>query len=116
METVEIKKDTLVRLVVKINSVAITGSNVNLDNVVIKKSIQYNFNTDLGNINELDNKILSIVTNYFVSTGNIDTVMKSTKTVCSLKYGEEVKDFLSKKVKINSTLFMTYKVLKLIKK
>ncbi len=115
METIKIKKDTLVKLSIKIDSVAIVGSNVSLDDVVVKKSKQYSFNTDLGNSNDLDNKVLSVVTNYFVSTGNIDTVMKNTDATYSIKTDEDSNDFQGEKVKINNTIFMTYKVFKLTK-
>ncbi len=60
MEKIKISKDNTVKLFVKISSDAITGSNISIDDVIVKKSVQSSFNTDLGNINDLNNKTLSV--------------------------------------------------------
>ncbi len=115
METVKIQAGLSVKLFVKISTVAIVGSNVSLDDNVIKKSTQYDFTVDLGLIDHIDNKVLSIVTNYFISSGNIDTIMNSTQVSYALKYRNDSKELPHEKVKINNNLFMSYKVIKLVK-
>ncbi len=112
MKTIKIKKDSLVKLYVKISSDAIVGSNVSLDDVVIKKSIQYSFNIGLENVND---KILSVVSNFFVSTGNIDAIMNNTNVTYTIKSDDIPKEFNGEKIKINDNLFMVYFVIKLIK-
>ncbi len=113
MEEVILGKNKDVKLVVKISSDAMVGSNVSLNDTKVRNSGLYNFNSNLGNSKELDSKILSIVSNFFVSDGNIKMILKNTSVTYVLKFGEETKEFTCKKVKINAHLFMAYFVIKL---
>lgn len=116
MKTIAISKSKSIQLFVKISSDAVVGSNVSINDLVVKKSAQYNFKKDLGNIDDLNNKVLSVVSNFFVSTGNIDSIMKTTNVTYTLKVSDnESHKFICKKVKINEVLFMAYWVIKLIK-
>ena len=115
METLKIKTGKTVKLTVKISSDANVGSNVHLDDVVVKKSITNNFNVELGTIDDLDGKSLSVVSNFFVSGGLIDAVMETTIVECIISTEMITESFLAEKVKINPLLFMSYIVLKLEK-
>ncbi|APY07079.1 hypothetical protein BWZ20_01625 [Winogradskyella sp. J14-2] len=113
METIEIKAGEEVKLNVKISSDANAGSNVSLNDKVIKKSITNNFSLDLGEIEQLDEGILSVVSNFFVLGGNIDAIIETTHVVNTLSSDTTTIEITSEKVKISPVLFMAYIVIKL---
>lgn len=102
-----------IKLQVKISSDAIVGSNVNLENQLIKKSIAYNFATDLGNSNDLTDNKLSVVSNFFVHGNNIDAIMNSTTVSYTLKDDVNSQEYSGNKIKIDDRLFMVYIVIDL---
>jgi len=110
METFTLNSNQAVKLTVKISSDANVGSNVSIDDVILKKSIQYNFTTDLGT--DLDQKTVSVVSNFFVSTGNGNAIFNNTNVSYVIKQGDSVKEFSAEKVKLNSSIFMAYIVIK----
>lgn len=114
MEEVIVGKDNDVKLFVKISSDANVGSNVSLNDTIVKKSGMYSFNVDLGNSNNLDNKKLSIGSNFFVSDGNIDAILRNTSVTCILKFGDEAKEFTCEKVKITEGFFIAFLVINFI--
>lgn len=115
MKTIKIKAGEEVKLTVKISSDANVGSNVSLNDVVIKKSITNNFTVQLGNIDAIDGNILSVVSNFFVQGGNIDAIMNTTIVEVSIISKTTQETLESEKVKLNTMLFMSYVVLKLEK-
>ncbi len=115
MDTIEIKSGESVKLNVKISSDANAGSNVSLNDSVIKKSITNNFNVELGKIEQLDDNTLSVVSNFFVLGGNIDAVIETTHVVNTFSSETSTIEINSEKVKISSVLFMAYIVVKLKK-
>lgn len=115
MENLEITSGSDVRLLVSVSSDAIAGSNVTLNDAVIKKSTQYSFSVDLGKIDDLHNKIVSIVSNFLVTAGNIDPIFNATQIKYTFKFGEDSKEYTCEKVKINNALFMGYFMVKLVK-
>jgi len=114
MEDVFIGMDNDVKLFVKISSDAIVGSNVSLNDSLVKKSGLYSFNVDLGNSNILDNNKLSIGSNFFVSDGNVDSFLRNTSVTCILKFGDDTKEFFCENVKITESFFIAFLVINLI--
>jgi hypothetical protein len=114
MEKFKMSNNSPVKLQVKISSDAIVGSNVSLENQLIKKSITYGFNADLGNSNELTDKKLSIVSNFFVHDNNIDAIMNTTVVSYTLKDDVNSQQYSGKTIKIDNQLFMVYLVINLI--
>lgn len=108
METIKIPKDSNVRLHVNISSEANVGSNISLDDVVIKKSTANNFVVELGSIENLDNKIVSGVSNFFVAIGDIDLIKRNTIVEYRFKFNGEELSFLCKKTKLNKDMFVAY--------
>ncbi|RZN83522.1 MAG: hypothetical protein EVB11_04935 [Winogradskyella sp.] len=115
MKVVKFKTGETVKLTVKISSDANVGSNVNLDDVVVKKSITNKFSVDLGKIDDINEKTLSVVSNFFVNSGAIDAIIESTHVECSLSSESTSETISAEKVKLNSNLFMAYMVVKLKK-
>lgn len=115
METVKIKAGSSVKLVVNISSEAIVGSYVSLNDNVIKRSQLYTFSLNLGDIEEIDNSILSSASNFFVSIGDIDPIFNNTKVTYTLEFAGNKKHIDGDKVKINEDLFMAYFIVKLVK-
>ena len=115
MKIIEIKAGESVKLNVKISSDANVGSHVSLNDKVIKKSITNNFTVDIGPINDIDGQTLSVVSNFFVQGGNIDTIMDNTHVLNKIKSETTSNEIKAKKVKINSMLFMAYIVVELKK-
>ncbi|WP_430410250.1 hypothetical protein [Kordia sp.] len=114
METFEMTTNSSVNLSVGISSDANVGSNVNLNDKLIKKSRQYSFKSDIGNSNDIHNGMLSVVSNFFVNDNNIDIIMNNTTVKYLLKDSMNTKNYECKKVKINNNLFMAYIVIKLL--
>ncbi len=116
METIKIKAGTNVKLIVEISSEAIVGSYVSVDDNVIKRSELYQFNVDLGTIEDLDNSILSAVSNFFVSMGDFKPIFNNTIIKYTLSFSGEQKSFIGDKVKVSNDLFMGFFIVKLVKK
>lgn len=112
METIEIKEGEKVKLNVKISSDANAGSNVSLNDQVVKKSITNNFSLELGEIKQIDEGTLSVVSNFFVLGGNIDAIIASTHVINTISSETTTIEIASKKVKISAVLFMAYTVVK----
>ncbi|MEE1962011.1 hypothetical protein V1387_04885 [Allomuricauda taeanensis] len=115
METIQIPTNAEVKLVVSISSDAIVGSYVSVNDGVVKRSQLYQFSIELGNINDLDNAVLSSVSNFFVSMGDIDPIMNNTSVVYTVKFEGEEETFYGDKVKISDDLFMAFFIVKLEK-
>lgn len=113
MKTLVFNAGEQIKLNVKISSDANVGSNVSLNDTVIKKSITNNFNVNLGLIDDIDGQTLSVVSNFFVAGGNIDAIMQSTHVVNNIRSDSKNYTIESKKVKISSILFMAYLIVKL---
>ncbi|MCB0400338.1 MAG: hypothetical protein KDD26_12140 [Winogradskyella sp.] len=112
METIEIIAGEHVKLNVKISSDANAGSNVSLNDKVVKKSITNNFNVDLGEIEQIDDNTLSVVSNFFVLGGNIDAIIATTHVINTISSETSAVEITSEKVKISPVLFMAYIVVK----
>lgn len=112
METIEIIAGEHVKLNVKISSDANAGSNVSLNDKVVKKSITNNFNVDLGEIEQIDDNTLSVVSNFFVLGGNIDAIIATTHVINTISSERSTVEITSEKVKISPVLFMAYIVVK----
>lgn len=114
METFKMTPNVNVNLRVKINSVAIVGSNVSLDDTMIRSSKAYEYTVSLGNSNDLDGKTLSGVANFKVPIGgNVNAIMAATTVDYTLTQGGNSKTFQGTKVKINNSLFMAFVLIKL---
>lgn len=114
METIKIKTGEEVKLVVNISSDANVGSNVSLNDIVIRKSSITNFTVPLGNIDEIDGNTLSVVSNFFVHS-KIDAIIETTIVEISISSETTSINVLAEKVKLNAMLFMAFVVLKLEK-
>ncbi|MCX7548144.1 hypothetical protein OS188_09280 [Xanthomarina sp. F1114] len=114
METIKIKTGEQVKVVVKISSDANVGSNVSLNDVVIKKSITTNFTVPLGVIDDIDKSTLSVVSNFFVHS-KIDAIIETTIVEITVSSETTSVSVLAEKVKLNAMLFMAFVVLKLEK-
>ncbi|MEP3836927.1 MAG: hypothetical protein ABJM36_04740 [Algibacter sp.] len=112
MKTIEILAGERIKLNVNISSGANVGSNVSLDDKMIKKSHTNNFTVDLGLINDIDGQVLSVVSNFFVAGGNIDAIMETTHVLNIISPETTPPEIEASKVKISPTLFMAYVVIK----
>jgi len=115
MKTIKIPEVNPVKLTVKISSDANVGSNISINDEVVKKSIQYDFSVEHNAIKDVYGKVLSVVSNFFVQGGNIDAIMKATNVNYAIRYNTELLEFTGEKVKINPVLFMVYFVAKIEK-
>lgn len=115
MKTIKIPDVKPVKLNVKISSDANVGSNISINDEVVKKSIQYDFSIEHDKISDIYGKVLSVVSNFFVQGGNIDAIMNATSVTYTIKYSANSQEFIGEKVKINSVLFMVYFVTKIEK-
>lgn len=115
METIEISDGSDVNLIVAISTEAIVGSNVSLNDNIIKESQSYTFTTGLGNISNLDNKVLSSSSTFHVALGDFDPIFNNTIVTYTLVHGGNSTNIPSDKVKINDNLFMAYFIVKLKK-
>lgn len=115
MKTIKIKAGEQVKLTVKISSDANVGSNVSLNNVIIKKSITNLFSVSLGVIDAIDGHVLSTVSNFFVLGGNIDAIINTTIVEATISSDTASETIEAEKVKLDDMLFMAYTVVKLEK-
>lgn len=115
MKTIKFKAGEAVKLSVKISSDANVGSNVSLNDTVVKKSILNRFDVDLGVIDAIDGKTLSVVSNFFFNSGAIDAVMAATHVECTLSSVSNSEIISAEKVKVSTQLFMAYTIVKLKK-
>ena len=106
MDTFNMQSNATVSASTNISSIAVVGSNVLLNNEIVKKSIQYKFSTDLGNSNAINGKMARLVVNCFVKEGNIDTVMADTNISFTLSDGSHSHAYEAKKLKIFNDLFV----------
>ncbi len=114
METFKMANDSPLKLKVKISSDAIVGSNVRLEEKIIKKSIAYQFDSNMGNTKDLKNKKVTIVSNFFVHDGNIDVIMNNTNVIYTFIDNDNSIDYSGKKLKIDDEMFMIYALIKLV--
>ena len=114
MEEFKMQPNSSVRLLVKISSDAVVGSNVSVDEKIVKKSIQYSFSVDLGNSNDLNNSEVTTFSNFIVKTGNIDQIIESTTLRCTLKDGSSSKVYTGKTLKIDNSYFIALSNINLI--
>ena len=115
METIEISDGSDVNLIVAISTEAIVGSNVSLNDHIIKESQSYAFTTGLGNISNLNNKVLSSASKFNVALGDFDPVFNNTIVTYTLEHGGNSTNIPSEKVKASDNLFMAYFIVKLKK-
>ncbi|MCD0470798.1 hypothetical protein [Flavobacterium sp. JAS] len=108
MDTLNIPENTVVKLQVNISSDAVVATNVSINDVIVKKSTQYKFTTDLGTVSLLTHKGLSVVSSFFVSTGNIDAIMNVTQVSNSLLYDNQKVELQVYKQKITQNFFIVY--------
>lgn len=113
METFKMQTNSNVKLLVHISSDALAGSNVRLNETIIKKSTSYKFSVDLGNSNDLNNSKVTEFSN-FLATGNIDAIIASTTVKCTLKDGTNTETFLCKTLKIDEEYFIALQTIKLV--
>jgi len=116
METIKINSGEEVTLSVKISSDAIVGSNVSLNEKIVKKSTAYSFTVALGKIDDIHveevhgNKV-KVISNFIVQGGNIDDIMNTSHvdiTITSLSTSKTLK---AKNVKIDSSMFMSHQTI-----
>lgn len=115
METVNIPEGVQVKLSVVISSDAIVATNVSLNDIIVKKSAQYKLNMELGVSNELNNKGMSVVSSFFVSTGNIDQILNATHAAFTVSFNDESHSIAVQKQKISNTFFIVYAYVKFSK-
>lgn len=115
METISIPEGAQVKLQVAISSEAIVGTNVSLNDVIIRQSKQYKFNMELGTISELNNNGLSIVSSFFVTTGNINQIINNTLATYTISHDNQSHEITVTKQKITNTFFIVYAYVKLTK-
>ena len=115
METVSITEGSQAKLQIAISSEAIVGTNVSLNDVIIRQSKQYKFNMELQPIAELDNSGMSIVSSFFVTTGNINHILNNTIATFTISYDDQSHEIKVTKQKITATFFIVYAYVKLIK-
>lgn len=115
METVSIPEGAQAKLQIAISSEAIVGTNVSLNDVIIRQSKQYKFNMELQPITELDNSGMSIVSSFFVTTGNINQILNNTLASYTISYDDQSHEIKVAKQKITDTFFIVYAYVKLIK-
>lgn len=116
MNIIKIPDVNPVKLTVNISSDANVGSNISINDEVVKKSIQNEFSIEHNSVSDIYNKVLSVVSNFFVQDGNIDAIMNATYVSYAIKYEDIIQEFTGEKVKINPVLFMVYFVAKIEKK
>lgn len=115
METIRIPEGAQVKLQVAISSDAVVATNVSLNDIIVKKSAQYKFNMELGVANELDNNGLSIVSSFFVSTGNINQIINATQAIFTVLFNDESHTIAVQKQKMSNTFFIVYAYVELSK-
>lgn len=108
METIKIPQGSTVRLMVDISSQANSGSNMSIDDIIIKKSTSHNFLVELGSIESLNGKTLSGTSNFFVAIGDIDLIKRNTIVEYRFKFNGEEKKFICDKTKLNKDLFVAF--------
>jgi len=108
MKIIKIPKGSDVKLQVNISSEASVGSNVSLDDVIIKRSTAYNFTKELGKIEDLDGKTVSGSSNFFVNIGDIDLIKTNTIVEYRFKFNEEEKKLTCEKTKLNGRMFVAF--------
>lgn len=113
MEIFEMTENAAVNLQVRISSDAIVGSNVSLNDKLIRKSSSYGFEVPLGEAVDLDGQVLSSVSNFFVSR-NLDEIFDVTSVKFVLKNGAKSKVIDARKVKIDGNISMGYMVIQLV--
>jgi hypothetical protein len=114
MEEFQMTPNSKVTLSVAISSAAIVGSNVSINDKMIKKSIAYKFTTELGNSNDLKNKIVTSFSNFSTHTRNSDLIVNSTIINYKINDKKNVKEFTGTLVKINENGFVIYVDIELI--
>lgn len=114
MEQFEMTPNSQVKLTVSISSAAVVGSNVSINDKIIKKSIAYKFTANLGNSNDLKNSILTSFSNFSTHGSNSESIFNATEVIYTIRDGENVKQYTGKKVKIDDNLYTVYLLVKLI--
>lgn len=114
MDTLNIPENAEVKLQTNISSDAIVATNVSINDVIVKKSTQYKFTTDLGPVSLLTHKGLSVVSSFFVSTGNLDSIMNVTQVNSILLYDSQKIELQVYKQKITQNFFIVYSSVNLI--
>jgi len=115
METIKIKAGATIKLFVEISTEAIVGSLIRLDHKKIRTSELYEFNVDLGLIDDIDNTILSCRTAFEVVQGDATAIYKNTIVNYKLSFNSGEKLFKGVKVKAGLGFFMAFNKVKLQK-
>lgn len=113
MKQFQMTPNSEVKLTVAISSAAIVGSNVSINDKMIKKSIAYKFTTQLGRSNDLKNKILTSFSNFSTHNENAEDIINATKVVCTVSDSENSEQYTGKLVKIHANAYVIYIVLEL---
>lgn len=114
MEQFEMTPNSEVKLMVSISSAAIVGSNVSINDKIIKKSIAYKFTTKLGNSNDLKDKILTSFSNFSTHDGNAESIINTTKVIYTMRDSGNVKQYEGTLIKISDDAYTIYLALELI--
>ena len=114
MEQFKMTPNSPVKLTVSISSAAIVGSNVSINDKIIKKSIAYKFTTQLGNSEDLRGKFLTSFSNFSTHGENADAIINATKVTYTMRDSEKSKQYNGKLVKIDDNLYTIYLILELI--
>lgn len=108
METLQIPPEAQVRLDVAISSDTHVATNVSINDAIVEKSSEYHFTAELGVVSQLTNKGLTVVSTFFVQTGNLTAIMKATRVDNTLLYDDQQVCLKVHKRKISATLFIVY--------
>jgi hypothetical protein len=113
MEEFQMTPNSKVTLSVSINSDAVVGSNVSINDKMIKKSIAYKFTTELGNSNDLKNKVLTSFSNFSTHGMDANSIIKNTKVTYTINDGANTKSYEGTLVGIDDNLYTMYLIVKL---
>ena len=114
MEIFNMRTEETVKLNVSISSDAVVGSNVSLNQKVVKKSASNVFTVTLGKSDILKNAKIAIVSNFMVHNTSIESIIQTTEIIYTLKSGNDRKRYRAQLVKINANIFMGYTIIDLL--
>ena len=114
MEIFKMKTEETVKLNVSISSDAVVGSNVSLNDKVVKKSASNVFTVTLGKSDILHNAKVAIVSNFMVHNTSIESIIQTTEIEYTVKSGTMRKEYKGNIVKINANIFMGYTIIDLL--
>lgn len=114
MEQFKMTPNSAVKLTVSISSAAIVGSNVSINDKIIKKSIAYKFTTQLGNSEDLRGKFLTSFSNFSTHKERSNKISDGTKVIYTMRDAEKTEKYEGTLIKIADDAYTIYLALELI--